>query len=502
MSIQPYNITLGEESPTFQYSPVRDGPATAGWNSSYSGTTVWLGNEGTTGIGTPYRHTELNGAGFTLNFEGTALYLCLTSNNQAVYHLTIDNVAYTTVAPSSDLACSTFPGAQTLLYANKLPYGSHIATFNTTMSGTGESLDFYGGVVTLSAGPQGTMVQPRQYIDDRSPVWQYQPWPWPQGSSTGEYNGTHSYACNYLAEVTATIQFNGSSIVMLIGSPAPNSFGYTIQFNNVETVYNSTNYWWANQQVMYFAGGLEPTHTYSLTLIDYDANQPNGPPGLNTSGTYCVNLDAAVLVQGTLPDSSTTTTSSSSITGIGGATQSSNADTGGTGSSGSSGLSGGAIAGIVIGIVVILAIVAFVIFLLSRMRKRARSHMESNGHAVFSRSFGTPQPPEPTPFVPPPSDLPTSAFTSDAPISLLGGATSSSSFRTEKTTRSPYPNVPYTQVRHGRGTTSEGGTSGSSDPRLTNEVLQNAPTVDLVTILNQRLRREQADNIEEPPQYG
>jgi len=511
MSIQPYNITLGEESPTFQYTPFRDGPVTEGWNSSYSGSIEWLGSEGSTGIGTPYRRTELNGAGFTLDFTGTALYLCLTSNNQAGYTVTVDNSAITKIASTSDSACSSFPGAEVLLVADGLSYGPHTATLNATLSGD-ESLDFYGGVVTLSAGPAGSTVSSPVWIDDRSTDWVYEPWPWPQGNAAGEYNGTHSYACNYLSEVTASISFNGTSIVQLIGSPTSNSFGYSVQLNQVQTVYNATNYWWADRQTLFFAGGLDPTQTYTLTLVDYDANQPNGPPGLNTSGFYCINLDAIVLVQTILP--TTQTTSSGSSTGStgaststaagSGASQSIGADNaGGTSSpsSGSSALSGGAIAGIVIGILVVVALVVLIWFLLTRLKKRAQVHAGS-GQAVFSNNLyrgSSPNPPDPTPFFSPVET--TSAYTSDPPVSL--SARAASAYRQEKSSRSPgsHPSG-YTAVRQTPGPMSDGGTSSSSDPRLTHDILQNAPTVDLVTILNQRLRREQADNVEEPPQYG
>ncbi|KZT51453.1 hypothetical protein CALCODRAFT_503519 [Calocera cornea HHB12733] len=71
MSIQPYNISLGSESPTFQYVPIRDGPVTAGWNSSYSGNIEWNGLEGSQGVGTPYRRTQLNDASFSLDFQGS-----------------------------------------------------------------------------------------------------------------------------------------------------------------------------------------------------------------------------------------------------------------------------------------------------------------------------------------------------------------------------------------------------------------------------------------------
>ncbi|EJU01017.1 hypothetical protein DACRYDRAFT_116855 [Dacryopinax primogenitus] len=364
-----------------------------------------------------------------------------------------------------------FWGSEVLLIADGLSYGSHTATFSVAITGSGQSLDFYGGVVTLSAGPAGTTIQPEQFIDNTSNRWEYQPFVWLEASALGDYGGTHSYACNYLEQVTAAIQFSGSSIIEIIGSPASNSFGYTVQFNNAETVYNATNFWWAQRQVMFFAGGLDPTQTYNLTLLDFDVNQPTGPPGLNTSGFWCVNLDAAVIVPVLLPANATSTSTSNG------------AGLGTTGPSGSNGLSSGAIAGIAIGIIF---------------------STENTGHAVYSSSIdgsvngpNMVQPPDPIPFVSPPSDPLTSAFASDAPISVVIGATSSSSFKAEMSTRSPYEKAGHTQIRQRRG----GETSGGNDTRHAQEVLQNAPTDDLIAILNQRLRVDQADNLEEPPQY-
>lgn len=37
-NVQPYNITVTDQSPLFQYAPFRDGPIDAAWNVSYSGT--------------------------------------------------------------------------------------------------------------------------------------------------------------------------------------------------------------------------------------------------------------------------------------------------------------------------------------------------------------------------------------------------------------------------------------------------------------------------------
>ncbi|KZP00805.1 hypothetical protein CALVIDRAFT_533139 [Calocera viscosa TUFC12733] len=507
MSVQPYNITLGEESPTFQYTPVRDGPVSEGWNSSYSGNTEWNNLEDTVGVGTPYRRTEVDGAGFSLVFHGTALYLCLTTNSTngiddgigdtVTVALTIDNNAVGKTASASDQACSSFPGSEILLFAEGLTYGSHTAEFIATMSDIHTSVNFYGGIVTLSAGPPGTIVSSSPLVvDDRNPEWVYEG-SWGQGPATGEITRTLSYACAYDSSVTASLTFNGSAIVQLIGTLSANVFGYSVEFDNVETTYNGTNYWYATDQTMFFAGGLDPTQSYTLTLIDFDANQPNGPPGVNDSG--CVNMEAVLLVQATLPNTQSTSSISGTATSpSSGASHSTGAETGGTGQSGG-GLSGGAIAGIVIGALAVLALILAPWLLLSRMRKRASA--QRSGQAVFTHSSrgSTPHPPDPIPYITPVQ----SSFTTDAPVSSVsGGAALSAGYRTEKSPRSIPNNAAYGGVRSSPGPLAEGEMSSSSDPRLANEILQNAPTVDLVTILNQRLRREQADNIEEPPTYA
>ncbi|KZT51452.1 hypothetical protein CALCODRAFT_135365 [Calocera cornea HHB12733] len=509
MSIQPYNLSLGSQSPTFQYVPFREGPVTEGWNSSYSGGIQDNGVAGMLGIGTPYRRTQLDGAGFSLDFQGEALYLCLGTISGAGYALTVDNNAVTKTGAADDPACDAWPGSQIPLIADGLSYGLHTAQFSAAITNDAE-LDFYGGIVTLSAGPSGTAVSTPLWIDDRNTDWIYEPAPWPQGNYGPEYNGTHTYGCAYYgtdgSSITASITFNGTSIVQLIGSPSSNTFGYSVQFNNVQTTYNSTNYLWAVRQTFFFAGGLDPTQEYTLTLLDFNPNQPTGPAGSNTS-VYCVNLDAVVLVQPIISDSQSTPSGSQPSTTMGGSTtsgpsQSSNADTGGGGSSSSGALSGGAIAGSVIGALIALAIIALLFFLLSRMKKRAQG-ATGTGPAVFSNSYrgGTPNPPDPIPYVTPPVEPQSTVFTGpSASISIVPAL--SSVYRNDKSPGSTSSETTNAGISPSVGPLFPNVTSSSNDLLLPNDILQNAPTVDLVTILNQRLRREQADNIEEPPTYG
>ncbi|KZT51454.1 hypothetical protein CALCODRAFT_135305 [Calocera cornea HHB12733] len=121
----PFNLTVGEESATWMYTPIRDGDVMQGWNSSYTGSTVWSGGEG---IGQAFRRTQKDEAGFWMEWEGTALYLCLSTLDNAGYSFTVDGQAMNKVGLGSDPACSAFAhdpnhGPQMLLVADGLKYG-------------------------------------------------------------------------------------------------------------------------------------------------------------------------------------------------------------------------------------------------------------------------------------------------------------------------------------------------------------------------------------------
>ncbi|KZP00806.1 hypothetical protein CALVIDRAFT_213921 [Calocera viscosa TUFC12733] len=361
-SIIPYNVTLGSESPLFSYSPVRDGPATQGWNASYSGSTAYV--PGADGVGTAFRHTENDGASFSVQFVGTAYWLCVSANGGTTYNFTENGHSLPTSGLPADSACSQWPGAKAIVGAGNQTYKSYTVGINiTSIPNADASFDFYGAVLELSAGSTGMTTTPVT-IDDTNPGWNYQPSPWLQADNPLDYNGTYSYSCTYDVGATATYTFNETTAVQLIGSPNDNTFGYSISFQGVESVYNATNLWHAYKQVLFMAGALDPSTTYSLTLSNYDPNQPDGP-GI-AGEQACTNLDALILMKIPSATSGNPGSSSSSV----GSSPTSPSDQGG---SSTSSLSSGAIAGVAIGAVAGVVIIILLLWLFLRRRAKATS---------------------------------------------------------------------------------------------------------------------------------
>ncbi|KZP00808.1 hypothetical protein CALVIDRAFT_533145 [Calocera viscosa TUFC12733] len=509
----PFNLTIGEESATWMYTPIRDGNFTQGWNSSYTGSTVWSGGAG---IGQAFRRTQKDEAGFWMEWEGTALYLCLSTLDDAGYTFSVDGQDQTKIGLGSDPACSAFShdpnhGPQSLLIADGLKYGTHTAKFNATMSSSQSSLEFYGGIVTLGAqAPTGVSVASTPVtVDDRDSGWIYQPAnAWLQDGSPQNINGTHTYTCAYNPNTSASYTFSNTSVVQVIGIEAQNTFGYTVQLTNHNTgAYNSSNDWWTEGQTMYFADDLDPTTSYTITITNFNPNVPNGVPNVQN----CFNLDAMLLFQ---PVSATTSPSSSSpssppTTKAGGAQGSNLSNT-------TSQLSAGATAGIAVGCVGLAVIVALLFFFLwHRRRQNSKGRFPE---FALSEAGSRPSTPamqsvsnlmyhpgtEPTPYVMPP--LPAPPLTHSTTVSSI---TPRNEKGARRMTHAPSSSGSYLlpQQSPGLGSSSGGAPSSPSAStaafsNVTPEMLHGAATVDLVAILNQRLRRDQADTVEEPPMYG
>ncbi|EJU01019.1 hypothetical protein DACRYDRAFT_116857 [Dacryopinax primogenitus] len=497
----PFNLTLGEESATWMYTPLRDSDVAQGWNSSYTESTVW--SQGT-GIGQPFRRTQLDEAGFWLEWEGTALYLCLSALGGAGYSFSVDGHAVYNLGLGSDAACSGFShdpnhGPQTLLIADGLPYGTHTAEFNATIPHNQGSLEFYGGIVTLGAtASSGQSISSTPVvIDDTDPRWSYSPpADWVSTASPQDINGSHTSTCVYHPGTSASLTFNGSSVVQVIGIEAPNTFGFTVQLTNHNNgLYNATNNWWTEGQTMYFADNLDPSSSYTITITNFNPNLPNGVPDIQN----CFNLDAIKLSQ---PISSGSSPN-------GGSQPNGSIGSQGGVSNGSSGLSRGAIVGIVVAVVGgMIGLILLVVFFLWR-RGQQSSSGDFREIALSEAGSRPPTPqiqeirnvvqtpgPEPTPFVIPP--LPTRPLSGGPPPAA------STRWKNEKSARrmTHTSSSSDTHLLEGSSSGLPTSPSPSEATTVTAEMLQNAATVDLVSILNSRLSRAAPEVGEEPPMYG
>lgn len=77
-----------------------------------------------------------------------------------------------------------------------------------------------------------------------------------------------------------------------------NTYGYTITFNGIYYLYNASNLWGSNKQVLFFAGGLDPSKIYPVTVQNYDSLQPQLPTFYASPGLSCFNIDGILTQKG------------------------------------------------------------------------------------------------------------------------------------------------------------------------------------------------------------
>jgi glycosidase len=92
------NITVSSQSPTFQYSPARDGPINTGWNVTYTGNNDSAYALQTLGRGETSHRTSLLGAYVELDWTGTAVYVYGSAASNSSYQLAVDGIPFPAVA--------------------------------------------------------------------------------------------------------------------------------------------------------------------------------------------------------------------------------------------------------------------------------------------------------------------------------------------------------------------------------------------------------------------
>ncbi|EJT96807.1 hypothetical protein DACRYDRAFT_119868 [Dacryopinax primogenitus] len=296
----PYNLSLPSSSPTFIYQPFRDrwcglqGDPAGGWRSSYPDVATWAnGGLNNAGIGVPFRETYLDGANVTLQFEGTAIYLCLTPTGVS-FDFLVDGNQVSTSGPAMDPACAE-TGAELMAYTDGLTYGSHTATMRVNSQGNTDFL-FFGGIITI--GLNGTDPTPR-LVDDTVVGWSYEPssaWAHSADSGTSDHTSL-SYTCSYGPSYTASYSFNGSSAVQLLGLLEVNIDPYTIVLDGQSYQFNGSDLWRQSQQVLFFKGGLDASKQYTITLINYDQSAPDAQQPIGPDFYPCASVQALLLTQ-------------------------------------------------------------------------------------------------------------------------------------------------------------------------------------------------------------
>ncbi|KZO91549.1 hypothetical protein CALVIDRAFT_341578 [Calocera viscosa TUFC12733] len=301
VSLQPYNISLPSFSPVFIYEPQRDGPPNLGWNSSYSvgPQPLAFSPYGIVGQGIAYHVTQYDGASISLGFEGTAVYFCVSEGTSALYTFLVDGTQISTTGDPTDAACANYGGlANVLLVANALDYGVHNVTLLVHVSNAIPQVQFFGATVTVGAGERGAKTT--QVIDDSK--FQYTSGWYSADDDPLMWNGEYQVSCDYSPNSIASYTFTGADAVMLHGLSLYDDYGFTVTLSNQPPViFNASDTYWRHSSVLlFFAGGLNNTDSYTITIANYDPNQPN-PPTVNNpnnvAGTACATVDKLVLVQ-------------------------------------------------------------------------------------------------------------------------------------------------------------------------------------------------------------
>ncbi|KZT54632.1 hypothetical protein CALCODRAFT_519234 [Calocera cornea HHB12733] len=307
-----YNISLGSQSPLFTYLPLRDAPEDSGWNASYTGTTHAQAYGGGAGVGTAYRETQVDGASIGLDFNGTAIYFCLgLSSYPSTSQLTVDGTTWSyAIDQSSDPACAAYDGADSVVVVNDIGPGPHYVELAVNLGSPDDFVRFYGAAVTLSTGAGDPLVP--STVSCRDTAWTYAPGDanWHirpdadllnNSQAVGDLTGFSMWGHVVDPATIASITISNTTAFYLLGPVGPKFANYTIAFNGANKTFVPGNYFAAYQQVLYFAGGLDPAEQYELQVQDWD---PENSGSAGAAGSVVnVAIDALVLMQ---PQSSAT----------------------------------------------------------------------------------------------------------------------------------------------------------------------------------------------------
>jgi len=301
LTFQPYNLTLPSFSPVFTYLPYRDGGASLGWNSSYSDYSLVdaLNNQAAVGggyfrgVGTAYRTTSYSGASVNLNFTGTAIYLCFSTEGPSTF--TVDGQQLPTTVNQGDAACAVYGSYATgIAVAANLSLGMHTATLEGSGGSTG-GMNFYGAVVTMEAGQPGP--KKTQVIGSDDGGWNWESVWDPETDDTYMWNGKYRSGANYDPSTVASYTFQGASAIVLRGLSMYNYGPYTINLDDNQTAaFNaSEQYWRHSETVLYFASGLDPAQSHTIKVINYDPNHPN-PTSISPVGALSASVSTLTLI--------------------------------------------------------------------------------------------------------------------------------------------------------------------------------------------------------------
>ncbi|KAK7686615.1 hypothetical protein QCA50_010215 [Cerrena zonata] len=259
---EPYNFTIQDTSPMWQYMPFADGDMRTGWQ--------WLFPE--SGVrdraprcqqhpkGVSFHTTAAHGANMTLDWLGVGIYLFGSSNSS--YRVTVDNNS------------TTFHGSSNgLLFAQDgMDHQPHTITVTALPKDPTHYFNFDYGILT-DVSPEGAR-KPRLTIHQAKDVTQVGRTPISDWLDTHDHRVSKPFIQTTVAGASASINFTSSVGVSLNGTMNCDHELYTVELADLTNqttyrqTYNGTSRWFIPDSLLFYRGGLNPLHDYQVTLTN------------------------------------------------------------------------------------------------------------------------------------------------------------------------------------------------------------------------------------------
>ncbi|PBL02768.1 hypothetical protein ARMGADRAFT_1159262 [Armillaria gallica] len=345
-----FNLTVPDQSPTFIYSPYREGDLNSSWKVYYSNSPDSSydssHNSSNLASGQSLHSTTLQGASLEISFMGTAIYLN-GSGTAGAYSTTLDG---------GD-AVNGSPADAYLVSHDGLDYEAHTLVLNTTST---SQLNVTSATVTVGIGNEGATITDTNHsaVNVANGISTSVD---PFFTTNGQYNTDHD-AQNYSRIDTTgagskfSFSFSSASAVFVYGTANYDHGAFSVTLSPAAGVststrtLNSTSKWFAQGSLTYWETGLDRDKTYLVTFENL------------VEGKY-FDIHQVQLRDGVPASTSSSSTSTASNSGSSGPSSSSSAHT----------LSTGAIIGVTAGTVVAIAAAFFFLFLWCRQRRENKA---------------------------------------------------------------------------------------------------------------------------------
>lgn len=347
-----YNLTVPDQSPTFIYSPYREGDLNSSWKVFYSNSPDSSydssHNSSNLASGISLHSTTLQGASLQISFMGTAIYLA-GSGAAGAYSTTLDGGDTVNGSPANGY----------LVSHDGLDYEAHTLVLNTTST---SQLNVTSALMTVGIGNEGATITDTKHsaINVAS-----------DGSASLDSffttNGNGPFNTNHDAQGYSRIDttgagskilfsFSSASAVFVYGSTNYDHDAFSVTLSPAAGVststrtLNSTSKWFAYDSLTYWETGLDRDKTYQVTFENL------------VDGKY-FDIHQVLLRDGVPASTSSSSSSTASNNGPSGSSSSSSAHT----------LSTGAIIGVTVGTAVAIAAAFFFLFLWCRQRRENKA---------------------------------------------------------------------------------------------------------------------------------